>query len=204
MAPSEKDASTAAALAAKSELRDRMTAIRRGIQPAERYAASEAMTQRLCTLPEYKNAQTVFAFASMADEVQIDSLIERCLADGKRIAIPWIPRRGVMEAVEVPSLSCLEIGFYGIRNVPAALRTIVNPEEIDLAVVPGAAFAEDGARLGLGGGYYDRYLGLRATRAQRIALTFDALVLPNGTIPMEPHDIRVDAICTETRVFPCR
>ena len=197
-APGDPDA-----LAAKAELRTRMTAIRRAIQPAERNDASSRMIERLCASPSYEKARTVFAFASMEDEVQIDALIERCIADGKRITIPWISRRGMMEAVEVPSLDCLEIGFYGIRNVPASLRSIVIPAEIDLAVVPGAAFGVDGARLGLGGGYYDRYLGLRATQAERIALTFDALVLPQGVIPMEPHAIYVQAICTESRAFVC-
>ena len=96
----------------------------------------------------------------------------------------------------------LERGAYGIRNVPEHLRRAVAPEEIDLAIVPGAAFTAEGARLGLGGGYYDRYLGERARGVYRIALAFDALL--TADVPMAAHDIDVAEIITESRHLICR
>ncbi len=180
----------AEALAAKTTLRRKMTKVRKDMTPEARQAASAQMIDRLVKLPAYQNAQTMF--------------IERAKADGKRVAIPWITDKGTMEAVEVSSLKGLEVGMYGIRNVPAAERQVIAPEALDLAIVPGAAFTVEGARLGLGGGYYDRYLGNRAPQAERVALAFDALVLPRPErykIPMEAHDIWVDVLVTETRVL---
>lgn len=194
----------AEALAAKTTLRRKMTKVRKDMTPEARQAASAQMIDRLVKLPAYQNAQTIFAYASMADEVQLDAFIERAMSDGKRVAIPWITDKGTMEAVEVSSLKSLEVGMYGIRNVPAAERRVIAPEAIDLAIVPGAAFTVEGARLGLGGGYYDRYLGNRAPQAERVALAFDALVLPRPErhkIPMEAHDIWVDVLVTETRIL---
>ena len=194
----------AEALAAKTTLRRKMTKIRKSMTPEARQAASDQMVERLVKLPAYQNAQTVFAYASMADEVQLDGFIERALSDGKRVAIPWITKKGTMEAVEVTSLQGLETGFYGIRNVPAADRKGIPPAEIALSSVPGAAFTVEGARLGLCGGYYDRYLGVRAPQAERVALAFDALVFPRPErrkIPMEDHDIWVDVLVTETHVL---
>ena len=189
--------SEAQLLAAKRSLRAEMTRRRRAIPEAERAAASAAMCAALVALPQYRAARTVFAYASMPDEVQLDGLLSRALADAKRVVIPWITGRGTMEAVELPSLAVLERGAYGIRNVPERLRRAIAPEEIDLAVVPGAAFTAEGARLGLGGGYYDRYLALKAPQAYRAALTFDGQVVPS--VPMEAHDARVNLILTETR-----
>ena len=89
-------------------------------------------------------------------------------------------------------------------DVEALERLLASPlaEEIDLAIVPGAAFTAEGARLGLGGGYYDRYLGERARGAYRIALAFDALL--TADVPMAAHDIDVAEIITESRHLICR
>lgn len=190
-----------AALSAKKALRTKFEPIRKAMDAAARAATSVAMIATLCETKEYADATTVFCYASMPDEVQLDAFLARALADGKRVTIPWITKRGTMEAVELPSLACLETGFYGIRNVPKERRVVVPPEEIDLAIVPGTAFTKEGARVGLGGGYYDRYLGQRAPQAARIALTFDALL--TDRIPMEPHDIWADIVITESQVFLC-
>lgn len=201
MSAQEGDAHSVA-LAKKAALRRRMVETRKAMTCEERERDSQAMIEKLCALPQYQAARTVFAYASMTDEVQLDRLIERALDEGKRVTIPWLPgRRSVMEAVELDALAYLEVGTFGIRNVPKPRRHLVNPKTIDLVVVPGAAFSPDGARLGLGGGYYDRFLGAVAPQAYRAALTFDALLVADGDIPMEPHDVRVDAILTETQTL---
>lgn len=190
----------AAAHSAKSALRQKYLPIRKGMPQAKREAASAAMIETLLETKEYADAQTVFGYASMPEEVQLDAFLARALADGKRVAIPQITQAGVMEAVELPSLACLETGAFGIRTVPEAMQRVVPPEDVHLIVVPGLVFTKEGARVGLGGGYYDRYL-VRAPQAARVALAFDALIADRVT--MESHDAWVDAVITETRVFRC-
>ena len=79
-------------------------------------------------------------------------------------------------------------------------------EALTLVLVPGVAFDVEGGRLGHGRGYYDAFLcrllahwrevgqarGL--PRPLLVGLCFDALVVPPGDIPLEPHDVRVDVI----------
>lgn len=86
----------------------------------------------------------------------------------------------------------MEPGAMGIP-APAAHTPAVEPEEIDLLIVPGVAFTRAGERLGYGGGYYDRYMP-RCTRAQIIALAFDEQLV--DTLPTESHDLRIPTIIT--------
>jgi 5-formyltetrahydrofolate cyclo-ligase len=67
---------------------------------------------------------------------------------------------------------------------------------LDLILVPGLAFTRDGARLGRGGGYYDRLLANPQCRAQRIAIAFDVQIIDH--IPIEDHDQRIHQIITES------
>ncbi|MDP1589043.1 MAG: 5-formyltetrahydrofolate cyclo-ligase [Prosthecobacter sp.] len=67
---------------------------------------------------------------------------------------------------------------------------------LDFILVPGLAFTRDGARLGRGGGYYDRLLAHPHCKARRIAIAFDLQIV--DSIPVEPHDQRVHQIITES------
>ena len=190
-----------AMLALKKELRHKMLAFRHQLTPAERAAKSRAILARLYEEPAFQRARTVFAYASMPDEVQLGSLLSHCLAEGKRVALPLITGKGLMEAVNLPELAALVPGKFGIMTVRPEQQEIIPAADIDFIVVPGAAFSPAGDRLGLGGGYYDRYLAERAPQAFRAALTFDGQV--TAEVPMEPHDAKVNLILTETcRIEP--
>ena len=70
----------------------------------------------------------------------------------------------------------------------------------DLVVCPGLAADSHGARLGRGGGSYDRVLA--RTPARRVLLLHDAEIL--DSVPAQPHDQRVDVIVTPVRTVVCR
>lgn len=182
----------------KRELRKRMLAARRALSKEERASYSAEITEKLLSHPAVKRARTIFAYAAMPDEVQTESLLSGLLAMGKRVAIPWITGKQGMEAALVPSMDLLEVGAYGILTVREERREILSPQEIDCVIVPGVAFSVDGARLGMGGGYYDTFLP-KSERAVRIAAAFQCQITED--IPQLPHDCGVDWIVTEQGVF---
>lgn len=182
----------------KRELRKWMLATRRALSKEERAAYSAEITRKLISHAAVTRAQTIFAYAAMSDEVQTESLLSGLLAMGKRVAIPWITGKQGMEAALVPSMDLLEVGAYGILTVREEQREILSPQEIDCVIVPGVAFGMDGARLGMGGGYYDTFLP-KAERAVRIAAAFQCQITED--IPRLPHDCGVDWIVTEQGVF---
>jgi 5-formyltetrahydrofolate cyclo-ligase len=119
--------------------------------------------------------------------------------------IPWLRERGWRVAlfavsgtqllpVEVQGQQDLKRGTLGVWE-PVGEETIPL-EELDVILVPGLAFAlRDGARLGRGGGFYDRLLSRPEVRARLVGIAFHLQLLPD--IPCEEHDVRVPDLVTE-------
>ena len=192
----ETDENLASLRERKHTLRREMLERRRMLPAEERKRASEIVRARTMEQPEVREAATVMLYASTQEELDLFPLMEAFLRAGKRIALPYIVEKGHIEARLVLTIEELVEGAYGILAPNPAQSGLVLPEEIDVVIVPGAAFAEDGGRLGLGGGYYDRFLP-RAAHALRLALAYDFQVIPR--IPMASHDAYVDCILTERR-----
>ncbi len=183
--------------AAKKMLRQSVLAARRAMSPASRQAASRQMLTELYTQPDFVSARTVFLYASMADEVQLYPLMEQCLLLEKTVCLPLITGPGTMDAVRLSAMDALVPGEFGIKTIDPVQCELVPPSVIDLIVVPGVAFDDQGRRLGLGAGYYDRFMAERAPQARRIALAFDCQLA--DCVPIEPHDQIVDLVITENR-----
>ena len=95
----------------------------------------------------------------------------------------------------VPGLPLLR-HRYGMLE-PGADHPLVEPAQIDLALVPALAYDIRCMRMGRGGGYYDRYLA--DFPSVTVGLCRDALL--QKKIPAEPHDRPVGLVVTETRLF---
>lgn len=119
----------------------------------------ERLFQKFCSLQEYKDCETLFAFASTAIEVDTGRIIEAALSDGKRLALPRC-RAGqpLMDFYYVTSLSALEKGAYSLMEPNPALCERVEDYSHGLCLVPGLCFDLSGYRVGFGKGYYDRFL----------------------------------------------
>ena len=185
----------------KRELREAVRKARQKLAPAYRQKASAAMLAKLFELEIYRQASSVMAYCPMAEEVQLTPLLKHSLSQGKTVALPYVISKGLMAAVKLHDMDSLVEGAYGILTVGEEKREFLSPGLLDLVVVPGVAFGLDGSRLGMGAGFYDRFLSEREPRARRVALCFDCQLVPE--IPVEMHDQRVEAIITETRFINC-
>lgn len=74
-----------------------------------------------------------------------------------------------------------------------------DPERLDVVIVPGTAFTAAGDRLGQGGGWYDRFLYWVRAECTTIGVGFAPQVVDE--IPIEPHDVRLDMIVTDSGVI---
>ena len=94
----------------------------------------------------------------------------------------------------VPGADGWAVGQYGIRAPVPERSTLLQPEQLDLVLVPCTAFDADCYRVGMGKGYYDRYLP-RCTRAVKIGIALEVQRVPRAAV--DAHDQRLDAFVTE-------
>jgi 5-formyltetrahydrofolate cyclo-ligase len=185
----------------KARLRVAARAARDALDSRWRADASLAVTNHALALPELSGAKIVSAFISFGSEVETRMLVRRLLSSRSWIALPRVdPRTASLEhrRVRLADLDTLTTGSYGIPEPsPVAFSDIVDPGAIDLAFVPGLSFDARGNRLGMGKGYYDRFLR-EATRATRWGLAFASQVLPE--VPVEAHDVPLDGLITDRGV----
>lgn len=184
---------------------ERKQALRRSVLPLRTEAArdaeaTEALLERLMSRSVWREAKTILAYLAMPTEIDIDTLIGTALATGKTVAVPVLTKvRGVMEAVRLDDLTAVVPRTWGIRE-PRDVTAVIAPQTIDLVLVPGTAFGKDGARLGAGGGYYDRYLP--QTDAFRLGIAAECMLTED--IPMTATDAVMDAVVTEAAWYTPR
>ena len=183
--------------AEKELLRARVGALRRGFDAGWVREASARLQAQVMGLPEFLAARQVACYLALPGEVQAESIVQRCRTDGKALCLPAFDcAKRVYGFVNWPADAVMVRGPMGIAQ-PADLQA-AEGEAIDFVVVPGVAFDTTGGRLGHGGGHFDRMLS-GAVRAFKVGVAFEAQLAER--VPMGPHDVRMDAVVTESRVL---
>jgi 5-formyltetrahydrofolate cyclo-ligase len=179
----------------------RETIARRDCMPDnERARNSQAVCRRFRRLAAAQRARTIFCFASFRSEVDTEGILLWALRRGVVTAVPRVLAPRQMVAVQITDLCDLDPGYCGIPE-PHPELPLVPVTEIDVAVLPGVAFDEQGGRMGYGGGYYDAFLRRLRPNATLIALAFEEQMV--GCVPCRPYDVRAQLIVTEQRVMHC-
>lgn len=170
----------------------------------ERAEKSEAIFKRLKELPQFSCARTVMCFVSFGSEVITTDFLRLCLETGKKLGVPKIIKNSggtkEMVAVRIQSLEAdLEPGAFGIPEPKSDCRQFIDPEGIDLIIVPGLAFDLQKQRIGYGGGFYDRYLRKTGENCCKAGVAFETQI--SVKLPVEGHDLPVDIVVTEERIL---
>ena len=165
---------------------------RRALSPEEAAARSQAICRFLQTCREYQEAETIYAYLSMPGEVCLDTLLLDAWQQGKQTAVPRVCG-GQMTFHPLTSLSDVELSPMGIRE-PLCPDEVTTRKKV-LLLMPGIAFDLLCNRIGQGGGYYDRYLSFHPLPQKwTVAFAFQLY----QTLPSSPHDIKPDAVITES------
>jgi phosphoribosylglycinamide formyltransferase 1 len=155
---------------------------------------------RFLRLPEFDSARCVLLYASKGGEVHTDGIIQSALSLGKKVALPVTIKEGhALELYEIKSIDELAPGAFGIMEPARNPERRVQPDEIELAVVPGVCFDRRGHRLGYGMGYYDALL--KKMKARKVGLSYGMQIVE--AVPNEPHDVALDIIITEKDRIAC-
>jgi 5-formyltetrahydrofolate cyclo-ligase len=182
--------------AKKQTLRRQMLSLRAKIPLQERLVSDAAISRQVVEFSTFRDANVIFVYVSTDDEIDTRAIIEEGLKQGKRVCVPRCEGRGIMKAYEISSFDDLQEGSYGILE-PRETCPFVEPDCVELALVPCMACTPSGQRLGYGGGFYDRYLQGRTYPAA--ALCRNALILDE--LPAGEYDVPVDLVITENSVI---
>ncbi len=190
-------------IAKKAALRKELLKKRSDINEVEAYKKSRKICESIISTEAFKNAEFIFAYMPIRNEVHILPVIEAGFDLRKRIAFPkCLDKKGHMAFFEVSQLSDLSSGAFGIME-PAEgcpmVDVVEKSETINgIMLVPGVGFDSTKNRLGYGGGYYDRFIGANKSICY-IAPAYELQVVEN--IPTEPYDRCVDIIVTENKIW---
>lgn len=186
----------------KRSLREKVFKMRDALPPEVRRSHDEAIMRRLFELEEFKRAGKVLFYASFRTEVNTELMIARALELGKTVILPRVNREEKRLTKHVINgLEELVPGHMGIPEPDMEKHQEIKVEDIHMLVIPGLVFDMKGARIGYGGGYYDKILHRIKGDRTIAALAFELQVF--RSVPGEPHDIPVDYILTEERTINC-
>lgn len=180
----------------KSEIRTLAIKQRSELTDEQVAQKSSAIAKLLIHLPEYKEAKSALFYYAHNREVDTHHLMEDWMLS-KELYLPKLEEENSFKALRCSNLASLVPNKYGIPE-PA---DTTEAEHLDLIIVPGVAFDKLGNRIGMGKGYYDRFLSGQK-KAFKIALAYGTQIL--ASLPKEPYDESVDMIVTEERVIRCR
>ena len=179
---------------AKKEIRRRMKELQNAFTPEQAEAECTRIWAEVEAGEAFRKARTVLLYMDIPGEVATRAFIERWKGE-KRIVIPLV-RGNALELKEYDP-DKLVPGYKGILE-PSEDSHTVQPGETDLALVPGVAFActssGRAARLGRGGGFYDRLLP--ALKCPCIGVCYSYRVVDE--VPVEDWDVTLDGIVTSS------
>jgi 5-formyltetrahydrofolate cyclo-ligase len=168
---------------------------------------SQVAIEKLMQLPEYAAAQTVLWYLDCRSELRTRHVLPAALASGKRIIVPYCTVDDIgankLGLWWLQSMDELVIGKWKILEPPrerwGEQGKELEPEEMELVIVPGVGFSREGGRMGNGQGYYDRLLARVRPDCPLIGLCYECQLFDN--LVVGPHDVFMDKVVTEQAVY---
>ena len=195
----------------KATLRKRILRIRDLQDPEEKKNKDDSIRKNLLSIINRRGVKCVLIFVSFRSEPDTYAIIEECLSNDIRVAVPKVEGKDI-RFYYVSGSGDLKAGYMGIMEPaegcvlweghdPAGTDEPANALETGsngisdplhtMVVVPGAVFDTDGYRIGYGGGYYDRFLKVYPG-LYKAGICYDFQI--TDLIPRDSWDERVDCI----------
>jgi 5-formyltetrahydrofolate cyclo-ligase len=186
---------------AKSQIREEIAQKFAALSAKEIAEKTKSIENRLFDFANFLESKITLLYVNNEHEVLTESIIKRAYVYNKIVVLPaYNAENFEMELKKVDNFE---------KDLVPGPRDILQPDEsrckdvpidkIDIAIIPAVALDEKGGRIGSGNGYYDRLIPRLAITTRKVALAFEAQIVPQ--VPIESHDRHVDIIITENRVI---
>jgi len=175
-------------------LRDSYRQKRREIPSDDRAILHKEITRVLLTSAALKRCETIAAYLNLPSEVNLSEFIGKAQKRGQNVCVPVVDAtKRVMEFRDLP------VDFERQNRIEEDLVLLTQKKrelvELDCALIPLLAFDSHGNRIGMGGGYYDKFFKNPKTRPLLVGIAYE-LQRTEKIIPQE-WDVRMDMIASE-------
>ncbi len=164
-----------------------------------REEAAAGIEAQLDRLLDDTGATSISCYLSTTTEPGTRGFVERAVARGIRVLLPITRADGLLDWAVASSDTDIGEGMFGL---PEPIGEVLGPiavNDVDLLIIPAAAIASDGMRLGWGRGYFDKTLGSMERCPPVFAVVFDSEVLDD--VPFDELDQPVTGVVTPTRTL---
>lgn len=190
----------------RSELRARLRAQRRALDPALRAAYNARIAQHLIHSSLFHTSHRIATYWAGQGEADPRLAVQRAWSLHKRVYLPVLlgPFHNHLRFAQFTRGSVMHDNRFGIPEPRVAPAQLLRGISLDLVLVPLVGFDEHGARLGMGGGYYDRSFATRRFRGswrkpRLIGVAYELQRV--ASLVQQPWDVRLDGVVTEQQLY---
>lgn len=174
----------------------------KGLSFQKKKNLTQQMHKNLFKSSYWQQSTVIGITLSKEPEWDTYEIIKKAWSENKQVATPVTNQEtNVMHFYLIHSLQELKEGTYKIKEPQnQSIECYFKKTSIDLMIVPGLVFDEEGYRIGFGKGYFDRYLADFINRKVSMLAEFQII----NQIPINEYDISVDCLITEKRIIKTR
>lgn len=182
----------------KNEIRKEILERRKHLDEKYWIEKSIIIQHRLLKENFYKDAPSILIYCYFDREVMTDIVLSNALEQGKVVCIPFNDWK---TETLIPSRIYSEADIDRTKKIPQPFnKDSFSVENIKLAIIPGVVFDIYGNRIGMGRGFFDKFLKTAGNNIFKVSLAFDFQVMEKK-LPVDVWDQKVDIIITETRII---
>ena len=189
----------------RAELRAQLKQRRQALGAAERIGAAQGVAAQLAQLPELTVDTRIGAYFAVNGELSLHLVVAQCWRRGQAVHLPVAGARRRLHYAPYTAQTAVAPNRYGIPE-PQDAAAPVEPESLELVLVPLVAFNRRGHRLGYGGGFYDTsfaFLHGRERPTLPLLVGIGYAFQEVATLAPESWDVRLDFVATERELIDC-
>lgn len=187
----------------RSELRKKLRKRRQALNAEQQAAASFSLCNTLKSRQELVDSQHIALYLANDGEINPVQIQQYLWQSGKHCYLPVVGQSGSKELtfIEYRSDTPLVENRFGILEPSLKKTKAISPEMLDIVLVPLTGFDEQGKRLGMGGGFYDRTFAFNRTSHKPILIGLAYECQKVDSIPVEYWDIPMVGIATDHQFY---
>lgn len=193
---------TSRLLSDRQNIRRAMFCLRQSLTQAQQRQAAEHVTEKALNFSLIRQAKTLALYFSVNDELDTHPLITQLWQQKKQLYLPVLHpfARGQLLFFRYDPASPLKLNRFGIPEPYLNLRHLLPLNLLDVVFIPLVGFDNEGHRLGMGGGFYDRTL----QRCQQyhfttIGLAYDCQYVER--LPYTDWDVPLSVVITPSKLW---